>query len=131
MEMPPHPRSAFWNAVLHFDTGKISPWIALRNSLGVALPLAIGVIAGNPSSGLIAATGALNVAFSDGSDPYRHRARRMLAATFFCSLAVFVGRLCGHDPSLAVGLAATCAFAAGMMVAVGPAATDIGNITLV
>ena len=44
--------------------------MALRNALGVAMPLAIGIALGNPSGGVMAATGALNVAFSDGKDPY-------------------------------------------------------------
>ncbi|HEV3196779.1 MAG TPA: hypothetical protein VGZ73_02705 [Bryobacteraceae bacterium] len=51
-----------------------APWLALRNAIGVAVPLAIGAAA-TPPSGLIDATGALNVAFSDGSEPYRHRLR--------------------------------------------------------
>ena len=63
--------------------------------------------------------GALNVSFSDGSDPYLHRARRMLAASLCCSLAVFIGGLAGHNHAAAALLAAAFAFAAGMMVAVG------------
>ena len=121
----------FWRTVLHFDAAKTLPWQALRNSIGVAVPLAAGVLMGNASGGLVAATGALNVAFSDGSDPYRYRARRMLYAGCFVALAVFAGRLCGHDHMLAILLAAVCAFAAGMLVAVGQTAADIGTITLV
>src|SRR5450432_3179962 len=121
----------FWRAVTHFDAARINPWQALRNSLGVALPLAAGVILQNPSGGLVAATGALNVAFSDGSDPYLHRARRMLYAGCFVALAVFAGRFCGQYHLLAVLLAAACAFAAGMMVALGQTPADIGAITLV
>src|SRR4029077_7689633 len=76
-------------------------------------------------------TGALNVAFSDGSDPYLPRARRMLYACGFVALAVFSGRFCGQHHMLAALLAAACAFAAGMMVAIAPTAADIGTITLV
>src|SRR5271169_3693275 len=130
---PPEVRSRapFWRTVLYFDAAKTMPWQALRNSIGVALPLAIGVLLGNPSAGLVACTGALNVAFSDGSDPYLHRARRMLYAGCFVALAVFAGRLCGHDHTLAILLAAGCAFTAGMMVAIGQTPADIGTITLV
>lgn len=132
--MAPQPSLAptpFWRGVLHFDSAKVVPWIALRNAAGVALPLAVGVAAGHATGGLIAATGALNVAFSDGSDPYLHRARRMLSASLFCGVAVLAGGLCGPHHALTVLLAAACAFAAGMMVAVGTAATDIANVTLV
>ena len=124
-------RTPFWRTVLHFDASKTLPWQALRNSIGVALPLLIGVILGNASGGLVAATGALNVAFSDGFDPYRPRARRMLYAGTFVAMAVVAGRMCGHDHVLAVLLSMLCAFAAGMMVAVGQTPADIGTISLV
>jgi uncharacterized membrane protein YccC len=77
------------------------------------------------------ASGALNVSFSDGDDPYVHRARRMFAAGLCCALAVFIGGLCGRYQALTALLVAACGFAAGMMVAAGQTVTDIGNITLV
>jgi len=124
-------RTSFWRAVLYFDAAKTRPWQALRNSIGVAAPLLAGVLLHNAAGGLVAATGALNVAFSDGTDPYRRRARRMLCAAGFVALAVFAGRACGHDHALAALLAAACAFAAGMMAALGQTQADIGTITLV
>ena len=105
--------------------------MALRNALGVAIPLIIGVALGNPSGGAMAATGALNVSVSDGDDPYLHRGRRMLSAALFVALAVFAGRLCGRNHLIAIALEAVCAFAAGLLVAAGPAPGDIGSITLV
>ena len=48
-------------------------------SLHDVLPLVAGAALHNLSGGLIAAIGALDAAFSDGSDPYLHRARRTLA----------------------------------------------------
>jgi uncharacterized membrane protein YccC len=117
--------------VFRYESAKVTPWLALRNALGVAVPLAIGAAMGHASSGLIGATGALNVAFSDGSDPYRHRLRRMLTASLTCSLAVVAGGLCGRHQALAVPLIGVCGFAAGMMVALGSEATDIANVTLV
>ena len=123
--------SSFWRSVAQFDKSKILRWIALRNSIAVALGLAAGVAAGRPAAGLIAAIGALNVAYSDGADPYFYRARRMLAASFLVSLAVIAGGLSGGHVAFSVLLAAVCALGAGMMVAVSQAAADIGNITLV
>jgi uncharacterized membrane protein YccC len=121
----------FWRGVLHFERNKVIPWVAFRNAIGVALPLAIGAALGHATSGLIGTLGALNVAFSDGTDPYLHRLRRMLGATFCVGLAVFAGGLCGHVPGLAVLTVALCGLIAGMMVAIGPAITDIANVTLV
>jgi uncharacterized membrane protein YccC len=123
--------SGFWSTISQFDRTRLAPAMALRNALGVALPLAIGIALGNPSVGAMAATGALNVAFSDGSDPYLHRGRRMLSAAFFVALAVFAGRLCGGNHLVALLLEAACAFAAGLLVATGPTPGDIGSITLV
>jgi len=86
---------------------------------------------GHATSGLIGTTGALNVAFSDGSDPYRHRLGRMLRASVFCALAVVAGGFSGRYQFLSTMIAGVCGFAAGMMVALGAEATDIANVTLV
>ncbi len=132
--MSPRPETvirSLWQAVTRFDRAKMLPQIAVRNALGIALPLAIGVAIGDPGGGLIMTTGALNVSFSDGPDPYVHRAQRMLAASFCCALAVLAGCLTGHSPALVVLLAAGCAWIAGMMPAVSQTATDIASVTLV
>lgn len=76
---PPQSWQSFRRTVTRFESEKIALWPALRNALGVSIPLAAGVLAGAVSNGLVIGTGALNVSFSDGDDPYRQRARRMLA----------------------------------------------------
>src|SRR6266481_4098551 len=90
---PTNAWTAFWRSVVRFQSDKVAPWLALRNTLGVVLPLAVGVATGEVSSGLVAGTGALNVAFSDSDEPYAQRARRMLAASALVGLAVFAGSL--------------------------------------
>ena len=104
--------------------------MGLRNTIGVVAPVVIGSLTGNAASGMISAIGALNVAVGDGTDPYIHRARRMLFTSALCFLAVVAGELAGDSWWIPPVLAAT-AFAAGMMVAVGTAEADIGTITLV
>jgi len=128
---PPLPSIPFWRGVFRYEKIKVLPWLALRNAVGLAIPLTIGVATGHAASGLVGATGALNVSFSDGSDPYRHRLRRMLSATLCCALAVLTGGLAGHNEPFAVALVGVCAFTAGMMVALGTEVTDIANVTLV
>src|SRR6267378_3343932 len=123
--------TAFWRSLVRFQADKVAPWLALRNTLGVALPLAAGVAAGTVSAGLVVGTGALNVAFSDSEEPYAQRARRMLASSALVGLAVFAGSLTGRSPVIAIAIAATWAFAAGMMVALSTAAADLGAISLV
>ena len=77
---PTKPWTAFWQTLTRFQKEKVAPWMALRNALGMALPLGVGVALGAIGSGLIACTGALNVAFADSSAPYAQRARRILPA---------------------------------------------------
>src|SRR4051812_22178608 len=124
--MAPAPRTTLLNTLIRFDRTHLAPRMAARNALGVAIPLVAGVMLQNPAGGLVAATGALDAAFSDGSDPYLNRARRMLAATGLVALAVFAGRWCGGNHALAVTLEAACALVAGMLVAVSQPAADIG-----
>jgi uncharacterized membrane protein YccC len=122
---------SYWHGLIRYDAQKVSAPMALRNALGVGIPLAVGVALGQPTGGLMSAIGALNVAYSDGSDPYQFRARRMIAASILVAVAVFAGGLAGHSTVSRLCASALCAFAAGMMVAVGQIATDIGNIVLV
>jgi uncharacterized membrane protein YccC len=122
---------SFWRGVLHVDTAKMQPWIALRNAVGVAVPLAVGIAMGMPLGGLAVASGALNVAYSDGHDPYGQRAKRMLASSLLCSLAVITGGLAGHHSVAAIALAAVWAFGSGMAIALGTNAEGLGVISLV
>jgi uncharacterized membrane protein YccC len=123
--------TSFWRAVVRFQREKISPWLAFRNAIGVTLPIFLGVIVGRIPSGLVVATGALNVCFSDGHEPYLLRAKRMLAASVLVGLAVTTGSASGHDPVLAVAMAGAWAFCAGILVALSTAASDLGTISLV
>jgi uncharacterized membrane protein YccC len=123
--------AAFWRAVTRIEREKIVLGRSARNAIGVAIPLAIGYSVGSMGAGLVAATGALNVCFSDGDDPYRQRGRRMLLGTLLVGFAVFIGTLCGRQPVIAIITAGAWAFAAGMLVAISQAATDLGVTTLV
>jgi uncharacterized membrane protein YccC len=117
--------------VVRYQSGKVSPWLAIRNAAGIGLPLALGVIFHQVPMALAIATGALNVAFSDSHEPYLLRARRMLAASLLVGVAVCAGSLCGRNNYLAVFMAGSWAFGAGMLVALSPAAADLGALTLV
>ena len=120
-----------WATVKRVETNKIIPWIALRNTVGVTLPLAAGLLFGQLSAGLVMSLGALNVSFSDGKDPYRQRARRMLLSSLFCALAVIAGSTTGRTAPIATVVAAVWAFAAGMMVSLGTVPGDLGTVSLV
>jgi uncharacterized membrane protein YccC len=122
---------SFWRGVLHIDISKVDPWIALRNAVGVAIPLAVGIAIGMPLGGLAVATGALNVSYSDGHDPYAERAKRMLASSMLCAIAILAGGLAGHHNAAAVLLTMGWAFGSGMAVALGATAESLGVVSLV
>lgn len=130
-ESRPSAALAFWQILTLFDSTKLSTHRAFRNALGVVLPLIAGFALYMPRGGLVVASGALNVSYSDGSDPYSARVKRMLASSVICAVAVFVGAVSGKHVILAVTLAGVWAFIAGMFVAVGGAAPDLGVISLV
>jgi uncharacterized membrane protein YccC len=121
----------YWHKVFRFDHGRMEPWIALRNAIGVTLPLAVSVALRMPLGGLAIATGALQVSYSDGHGPYPQRARRMLAATLLCALAVVSGGLAGRNATLSVIVPAVWALVAGLVVCIGPTAESLGVISLV
>ena len=123
------PIKALWRIVTHVDHSKINVWQALRNTIGVVAPLMVGFAIGMPRGGLAVASGALNVSYSDGSDPYARRAKRMLASTAWCSIAVLLGGLTAHSNTVAVVVATLWAFTAGMLVALGTTAADVGVIS--
>jgi uncharacterized membrane protein YccC len=125
-----HKWATFLQGVTHFDTTKTEPWIGLRNALGVCLPLAAGIALGMPLGGLALASGALNVSYSDGHEPYRERARHMLASSAICAIAVMAGGLAGHR-EVAIALVAAWAFGSGMAIALGTVSESLGVISLV
>ncbi len=127
----PHQARAIWKLLTYFDHSKMIPSLALRNTAGVVIPLVVGFALGMPRGGLAMASGALNVSYSDGHDAYPQRARRMLASTVWCAIAIFLGAITGHRNIEAVFVATAWAFIAGMLVAVGTTAADVGVISLV
>jgi uncharacterized membrane protein YccC len=131
-EAPPLNKwQAFWRGVLHVDTAKMDPWIATRNAIGVAVPLAVGIAIGMPLGGLAVASGALNVSYSDGQDPYKQRAKRMLASSVLCAVAVMAGGLAGHHNAVAIAMIAVWAFGSGMAITLGTTGESLGVISLV
>jgi uncharacterized membrane protein YccC len=108
------------------DRTQSDPVVSLRNAVGVALPLAIGALAGSPSLGLASTIGALQTAFADRPGPYRLRMLRMsgtaLAAGLTSGLAVAASR----SDAASVLLLLVLAFTAGLLVTGGPSATQVG-----
>jgi len=124
--------NALWAAITRLEKGKINSfWIALRNSLAVAIPLGVGIGIGNPSAGVAVTTGALNVSYSDGTDSYLQRARRMLTWSTLGAFAVFIGSATGRMHVVSIAIVMAWSFIAGILIAVSTRAGDLGLNTLV
>jgi hypothetical protein len=95
----------------------------------VVATLAFGVIFGNLSMGVAAATAALLVSFTDANDPYPLRARVMLSATFVLA-AVAAPAPCSRLPAAQVVGAAGLAAAAAWVARYGPKPATIGRLSL-
>jgi uncharacterized membrane protein YccC len=100
--------------------------VALRNTLAIVAPLAIGIALGHASAGLAVATGALNTMFTDQPGPYRLRMQRMLMAAAAAGVAALAGILVGAHAPWFVAAALVFAFAGGLLVALGPMAARVG-----
>ena len=128
----PNTWAALWRSIRKIDRSKVNKFpIAFRNSIAVAVPLALGIAIGNALAGVAVATGALNVSYSDGRDPFAHRARRMLAWSVIGAIAVFTGSITAPHHWASTLITMAWAFVAGMQLAISPRAGDLGLNTLV
>ncbi|HTY56662.1 MAG TPA: FUSC family protein, partial [Candidatus Binataceae bacterium] len=120
-----------WQDVTRLVRSEISTPLALRNSIGLVVPLALATWLGRPFAGLAGALGALNVALSDGDDFYASRAGRMIVSAICVTLSVFVGSITGNSAWLAIVAAALWSIAGGLMVVVGPQAAQVGIVSVI
>ncbi len=108
------------------DRSKISIPTAVRNTIGVAVTLFLGIVCGHPLLGVTASIGALNAGFASFHGSYRSRAEVVLAASVGLALSAFVGGTIGHLVGFDIVITALWGFAAGLLVALGQDATVVG-----
>ena len=82
-------------------------------------------------TGLLAATGALNVAFSDSHAPTSNARVACWRRAWLSESGCFSGALCAGNHALTLIVATGWAFATGMLVALDQAAADLGAISLI
>jgi len=114
------------SSVLAFDRSRIEPIAALRCAIGVAIPLVTALVLGQLGAAVFITVGAVSVGFGSFQGAYRSRAGVMLLASAAMALSIFVGSLTGGSALIAIGAAAVWAFAAGLLVAFGPAGAFVG-----
>ncbi|GAB2584678.1 FUSC family protein [Dyella jejuensis] len=103
----------------------VPPWVVLRNTAAVALPLAIGMLSGHQEAGLAIAAGALDTMFSDQPGPYRQRLWQLFLASLAAGLASLCGFLIGGDLIPITLATAAFGFFGGLLVVFG---TDIARV---
>jgi uncharacterized membrane protein YccC len=108
------------------DRTQSDPVVALRNAVGVAAPLAVGTLAGGASLGLATTIGALQTGFADRPGPYRLRILRMVGTAFAAGLTSALAVVASRSDAASIVLLLVLAFCAGMLLAGGPSATQVG-----
>lgn len=111
---------------LRVDTSALRPAAATKASLGVVMPLIAGVAAGQPAAGAMAAFGALSVGVAIITAGPRTPIGTLLAASAGMGAATFAGSLAGLVPPVHLALLAVAGFVAGLLVAAGRGATQVG-----
>jgi len=113
-------------STIHSEWSQFEGLAALRCTVGVAIPLILGLALGQPSISAFGAVGAVSVGFGSFQGAYRSRAEVMLYAGAAMAFSIFVGSLAGHANAAVIVTATLWAFASGLLVAVGPAAAFVG-----
>ena len=116
----------YLQALVNFDRSQLALLPGLRKSLVVTALLAAAVATGQIYIGFMLVIGAFSVGFVDQGGSYLPRLRAMLLACLVIGVSALVGVLVSSIDWLFVLLLARWGFAAGMLVALGPAALVIG-----
>lgn len=122
--------TGIWSQLITFDRSKMEPWVAFRAALGMALSVVIGFLLKSPAVGLSIAIGALNVCYSDKSDAYIDRAKRMIAASILSAVFVFLAAWSANNAVLVFVLLTFIAFFSGMLVVLDTVIADLSVICL-
>ena len=112
-------------SAVRIDWSQFEGVAALRCTVGVAIPLIVGLALRQPTISAFGAIGAVSVGFGSFQGAYRSRAAVMVYAAIAMALSIFVGSLAGHSDAGSIATATIAAFGSGMLVAVGPAAAFV------
>src|SRR3546814_5759493 len=94
--------------------------VALRYTIAVVAPLAVGLAIDQVPAGLAMTIGAINTLFTDQPGPSRQRIQHMLMASTVAGFSALVGILVGGPPWLFVLAAALAGLFGGLRWALGP-----------
>ncbi len=109
------------------EWGQLRARRALPCMVAIIACLAAGLLAGHPGAGMVAAGGAMTVGFGSFQWLGRSRVAPMLWATGGMAVSAVGGSLVGHSGPGAVINATIAGFGAGILLALGPGASWIGQ----
>ncbi|MEU1401710.1 FUSC family protein [Streptomyces sp. NPDC005728] len=101
-----------------------------RAAFAMALPLAIGLAAGQPAYGALASMGALSGVISDTADAYRLRILNIAVPQLFGAVGVTLGSLVYGQGWYAVAAVTGVALLSGMISTIGAVASVSGLLLL-
>ncbi|HEV3092053.1 MAG TPA: FUSC family protein [Candidatus Cybelea sp.] len=108
-----------------FDRSALEPGYALRCTVGVAIPLVVAALLGQPALGVAAAVGAFITGFTSLQGVYRTRLQAILIAALGMALTSFIGALAAHSTPGIVAATAVAGYACGTIGQIGPAAATV------
>ncbi|ULH17932.1 hypothetical protein MF271_23475 (plasmid) [Deinococcus sp. KNUC1210] len=119
-------RSLIIRSAIRLNVSQIRPWLAVRSTIGVAIPLLVGAGIGHLLWGVVAALGALMAGMASFHGVYRTRLRMMLTASVAMAVSAALGELLSHSLIVTViGVALLSSFLARFT------ATPVGSTTVI
>jgi hypothetical protein len=118
-------------SVVQIQRTKLSWGLAVRATVGVAIPLIVGQIIGHPLVGVSASVGALQAGFASFQGTYRSRASVVAVTSLGIALSAFVGGTVGHRLGIDIVIVVAWGFSTGMLLAWGQSASVVGVQALV
>ncbi|WP_119674971.1 FUSC family protein [Deinococcus sp. RM] len=95
-------RSLILRAAVRLNWSQFRPWLALRSTVGVAIPVLLGTATGHAVWGVVAAVGALMAGMASFHGVYRARAGLMVTVSLGMAVAAGLGDLLAQQDALAI-----------------------------
>ncbi len=101
----------------------------LRAGIGMSVPIFLGLAAGQPAVGTVAALGCWFTLLADIGGTYGQKGSAMLAGNLAGARAILVGRSVGHIPGLASFVTFAWVFVGGLAPLFGSTAAQVGLLS--
>ncbi|MFF2612228.1 FUSC family protein [Kitasatospora sp. NPDC058046] len=134
MSSPDVSPSPWWARAARPARPPVPVALMVRAAVGMAVPLAVGLLVHRLDLGVFAGLGAMHATMNDRAEPGRLRAARIGTAVLASALGMLIGTALQHADAdgLVLGVALTLtAFASGALSATGPRGSAAGMLLLV